>query len=564
MEVNPLIYITWLLHTLAWLNWGKLANKAAPLWYRNIGKEKESIAAKGAELIAEKISLFKLGADTLISSLIGGLISWAIIYFIQTPVLPFYVLLTFLAMLCLNLYIRNKINQTYMPGVEPTIRKIAYWIFILATVGAIVITGFSAQSLHEIPPIVNASGTGNISFVHMRQVPDISAIYPTSSLLGEYGDKYAIDNAHTQAINGSLTLLLPIKYDGEIKAWQHENDGTPGYFMVNAENPAAEPIRVISKKMKYVPSAVFDKDLGRLIYYQYPNYWQKEPIFQLNGTQPIYVTMLTKPTIMGLIGEIPVGIVVTDPVNGTMELHDMDNIPNYVQRAISEKLVEQYVDWWSSYGLGLRNYLLGQEGVKVPTGAIKIDTGDDDSDSGRISIKKGDMHAYTVMCDDGRLYYCNILTTPGSENSMVGYILTDTNKWPMRMDLYKLEGTSDIGAARKLQGLPEIATAMGYHATEPVPYYINGTAVWIGPVISKEQDQVEMFGLVVLNGKTSFLEPSAEEAINAYRLWQKDPSRIESDTITIKIGDLDKLAQENAILKEHAEKSAAILNRIQR
>ncbi|MFZ3100093.1 MAG: hypothetical protein WA103_02560 [Minisyncoccales bacterium] len=440
----------------------------------------------------------------LVSSLkgvaVGTVVVFCLIYFAQVKMIPYHVLICFFALWA--------VSSVMIHGSEST-PTIAVAVSAIMAVGLIAIGPLNAATLHSIPGVEEMGSVGEnetlISDQHIRVICQETAVFRAGKKIGNIGDKYDITNAHIQNIAGQLVWLLPIEYGDPIKAWKYGDQGTPGYVRVSAENNFQEPIRVVGWNMTYVPSAILGYNLERRIYFKYPGYFQKEHVFQLNDKgKPIYVTMLTEPTILGVAGEKPVGIIVTDPESGEMDFYSVNEAPDYLQRIMDESLLEEYLGWWGKYGGGFWNSIFGQEGVRVPTGLIYYA-----DDEGRTTISHGGTDVFLVYGKDGRQYWFGAISMPNRGDSMVGYVLADV-KDPANIKFYPLEGLfNDIGAAKKIQSLDEVARVMGYYTAQPIVYSLEGRIVWIAPVLTWQNDELVGVGMSIAseNGD-AFMSPT--------------------------------------------------------
>ncbi len=327
------------------------------------------------------------------------------------------------------------------------------------------------------------------------------------------GYKVETTEAHIQFRNEELVWLVPLEYGSLWKAYKYEE--TEGYIKVSAKKPNQEAERITGFQMKYLPSAVFGEYLQRHIYFSYPDYYQKESVFQLDDKgKPIWVTMLTKPTI-GYTGSKPAGIVVTDAQTGEMNFYDMQSIPASIQRVMDESLTETYLFWWGAYIGGWWNSWLSQQDVKRPTGGLETYTPREGT--GEVKIDEGDPDVYLVYGNDGKLYWFTSITTAGKDLSMLGYALTDIRTG--EITFYKTEGYfNDIGAAKNVQQHADVSKVMGFRVSQPIMYIIEGQETWIIPVLAST-NEIREFGIVHAKTGTTFVKEKLEHALTEYKQW---------------------------------------------
>ena len=481
------IFVSWLLLTIAWF--------------------KPTLPRKKKEIKSWVSS-------QVISLIIGALISMFLLYFIMPPTMWFVIVPVFFCFLMLNNGVRGLLGSDYS-GVLAVLSALAVVIALLAFTFAGV---WNAEDLHRIPEVTEApagSIPDMISTEHIRTVPKETAEWKADKKVGEYGYKFEIQEAHIQFRDGDLKWLVPFEYGGDYKAWKYGDEGTNGYVKVSAEKPNAEAERVFGFSMKYIPSGVFGYNLQRHVYFSYPAFYQKESVFQLDDKgKPIYVTMLTRPTI-AYTGEVPAGIVITDTQTGDMNYYDMNGIPAYIMRAMDESLTENYLSWWGAYVHGFWNAQFSQKDVKKPTGSLSISTKEGAEE--KIVDEGSEPDVYLIYGNNGKLYWFTSITTSGKDMSMVGYTLTDV--FTGQTVFYKTEGYfNDIGAAKNVQQHAEVSKVMGFRVSQPIMYIIEGNETWIIPVLAST-NEVRAFGVVHGKTGTTFVKEKLEDAIAEYKTW---------------------------------------------
>jgi hypothetical protein len=480
------LILTWLLLTLAWLN------PALP------GKEK-------------KIKHWAVSQG--VSLITGALISTFVIYFFMPPTMWIVTIFLFLLMLLIS----NALRGWFEIKHSDVILGISGAGVVICILAFLFAGSFYAEDLHKIPEITDApSGSiaGMISTEHIRTVPKETAEWKADKKIGDFGYKFEIQEAHIQFRDGELKWLVPFEYGDLWKAYKYGDEGTNGYVKVSAEKPNVESERVLGFTMKYIPSGVFGHNLQRHIYFSYPEFYQKESVFQLDNTgKPIYVTMLTRPTI-AYTGEVPVGIVVTDTQTGGMNFYDMDSIPAYIERVMDESLTENYLLWWGAYVHGFWNSIFSQQDVKKPTGSLDITT----AEGGEKIVNEGlEPDVYLIYGINDKLYWFTSITTSGKDLSMVGYTLTDVITG--HTIFYRTEGYfNDIGAAKNVQQHAEVSKVMGFQVSQPIMYIIEGNETWIIPVLAST-NEIRAFGIVHGKTGTTFVKEKLDDALVEYRTW---------------------------------------------
>lgn len=431
---------------------------------------------------------------------VGFVVSTVTIYFAMPKLQFLPILITFVVMLGLALMANGLLFGDMCDGSDwfaiCGLGTLIGTILILAISGVFLI-GFT-QNLAALPNVQEGNGTTTlISNDHIRLVGYETALWRADKAIGDLGYKVGVYEPDIQMIDDELTWLVPLDFNGDIKALTYAIEGTEGYVMVSAEDPKAGANLITGVPMRYTPNAIFDHYLQRHIYLENPGYGICKPVFQLDDQgNPKWVVPMTKPAYMGFIGEVPVGVVVVNPVTGGQQRYSMGEEPAWVQRTWDEEVVERYMGWWGSYRDGWINSWWGQRDVKVPTGSVTIKTNEKDETQYVTSDSEPDV--YLVAGTDGNLYWFSALTNPKKKTSMVGYMLVDVKSG--EFTYYRCSGYyNDIGAAANVQQHPEVAKARGLQATQPIMYVIEGKEVWIIPVISQTGENM---GIGLVNART--------------------------------------------------------------
>ena len=385
-------------------------------------------------------------------------------------------------------------------------------ILVILVIGFVLAPALSADTLYSLPHVTShtASNVSLVSSDHIREVSKDTASWRADKVIGDFGYKDEVSTMNIQAINGSLVWLAPLDYNGFWKAWSYGEQGTDGYVIIQAENSKAPVTLIQNIPMKFTNNAIFGHNLERNMYMEYPGYYMGEHTFQLDDKgNPKWVTMVSDPAVLDMIGDIPRGIIVTDPINGENTFYYTSKAPAWVERVMDEGVTERYLQYWGEYSHGWMNTMFGQKDYLVPTGGLSTATG---SESGSVAVEQSTSpDVYMVRGTDNNLYWFGSFTTVGKDTSMVGYMLTNLktgefNFYPSG-SIY-----NDIGAAKNVQQNPEVAKVMGAKVTQPIMYMINGEEVWVMPVITQSGENI-MMGVVRARTGETFVAPDLKTAL---------------------------------------------------
>lgn len=459
----------------------------------------------------------------------GAIISGCIVYSFLPALVFWIILLLFLFMLFLGQGFQIVIQLV----ADDDVKGQTAVVCILSGIGLVVMVvvvcfvgpAIGADALYRVPVVKAGNGSADmISIEHIRVVPHETAKWKADKKIGEIGHKFEVREPDIQFRDGELKWLTPLEYRGFFQAWG--GGGSPGYIVVSAEKEYEEPQRILGFQMRCIPSALFNDELKRTIYFQYPQYYIKKSVFQLDDSgKPIYVTMLTTPTVW-LTGDKPVGVVITNPETCENTFYNMNEVPSYVQRVTDEELTEDYLYWWGYYIHGWWNSWLGQQDVKKPTGGVDAtETG-----GGEVQVEEGDRpDVFLIYGNDGNLYWFESMSTMGkATNSMVGYVLTNVKTG--KMTFYATGSYyNDIGAAKAVQQDPEVSKVMGLRVSQPIMYLIEGNETWIIPVVTSSSE-IKRIGVVhAVTGKT-FISDSLSSALTSYKAWLKGETSLGATT----------------------------------
>ena len=454
--------------------------------------------------------------------------SFILLYIIQLPFTGFNLLLWFsinaAIALSLNSSLTNHKNGAIVSGVALVV-IILFWIG-----GITVLSAMTATQLAAAPEVTVARGPSEIiNSSHIRLVSYETAQWRSDKVIGSLGYKSQIAEPDIQTLNGTLVWITPLDYAGFfIKAWSYADEGTGGYVIVNAEDPKAEAQMVSVNRMIYTRGALLGNKVNRRVWEQHPEYLQMETSFQLDEKmQPKYVVQLAEPMLYGCIGERPVGVATIDPVSGTVSFYRLGEQPAWIQRVWSETTTEEWIGWWGRYQLGWWNSILGQRDVKILSGIDEPDV-------------------FLVNGNDGNLYWFGTLSNPGTDTSMVGYMLTDVRTG--KFTFHETPGYyNDQGAAQNVHQHPEVAKAPELQVVQPIMYVIDGQEIWIIPVITPSGEQT-LVGLVEARSGTTYIGPDLQNVLIQWRgttgILDAGSGTDDSTTLKAKIALIRKLLDE--------------------
>lgn len=272
---------------------------------------------------------------------------------------------------------------------------------------------------------------------------------PAIGSISKVGD-YAI-----QSVKGELYWVAPLVHRDAIK-WITNLNGTNGYIMVSATNP--QDVRLVQSldgkqiKIVYQEEAYFLQDLHRHIYLNgIINYGMTEFTFEIDDNgRPYWVVSLYDHQI-GYGGANAVGTAVVDAQTGEVNVYSIEDTPKWVDRIQPESFVVDQIRDWGLYVNGFLNSVISEEGVLLPSEGTSL-----------------------VYGNDGKSYWYTGITSSGSEESTVGFMLVDSRTKEAK--LYMQTGATEVAAMSTAEGKVQ---EKEYQATFPVMYNILGKPTYV-------------------------------------------------------------------------------------
>ena len=354
-----------------------------------------------------------------------------------------------------------------------------------------------------------------VSVNDIRIVDEDMAMKLGDKKLGEIpaiGSVSKLDKFHIQSVNGELYWVAPLVHRDIIK-WITNLDGTNGYVMVSASNP--QDVRLVQDldgkpiKIVYQPEAYFLQDLHRHMYINgIVNLGMTEFSLEIDDNgRPYWVTSLYDHKI-GFSGSDAVGVAVVDAQTGEVNKYSIEDTPEWVDRIQPEQFVVDQINYWGLYVNGFINSIISEEGVLVATEGTSL-----------------------VYGDNGKSYWYTGITSSGSDESTIGFMLVDTRTKEAK--LYKQPGATETAAMKSAEGKVQ---EKNYEATFPVMYNILGTPTYVSAL----KDKAGLVKMVAFVSVEDFavlgLGETKDEALMNYRnALSSEGNNIKLDSDTTKV-----------------------------
>jgi hypothetical protein len=333
-----------------------------------------------------------------------------------------------------------------------------------------------------------------ISTEEIRIVDESIAYRVGDKVLGtkpSLGSQTNLGTFNIQKVNGKLYWVAPLLHSGFFK-WQKNKQGTPGYVMVSATNE--RDVRLVQEvngkpiHIKYQKNAFFSDYLPRHIYFN--GFMSKaftDFTFEIDDDgNPYWVVTKYKKKI-GFGGNDASGVIVVNAATGDIKEYSINDAPKWIDRIQPENFIVEQLNDWGEYVKGFWNF----------------------SNENKLTTTRGISLVYGV---NDRAYWYTGLTSVGSDEGTVGFVLVDTRT--KETTWYKQVGATEQAARRSAEGKVQ---EKGYDATFPITYNINGIPTYVMS-LKDNAGLIKMIAMVSVEDYTIVgVGNNIKEALRAYK-----------------------------------------------
>jgi len=294
--------------------------------------------------------------------------------------------------------------------------------------------------------------------------------------LGSIGSSTTIGEYVRQEVGGKLYFVAPILHSGYWK-YNSNQSGTPGFIMVSMTND--EDVRLVTEnssgekiKLRVQPGghAAFGDKLERIVYNLDPNAIICEKKFEVDDELNPYWVVSIKKNEIGWGGADIDRVIVVSATNGSAKSYAVNEVPEWVDRIYSVKLIEKQLANWGKYKGGYMNSMFAK------TDLLQSDEGD------------------AIVYVDGDCYVFDSLTSyGGSDESTVGFVLVNLRTKEVRH--FSLAGATEWAAQQSALG-DERVKAQNYRATFPLPTMIEGKPAYFMALEDPNSSIAKSFAIV--------------------------------------------------------------------
>ena len=338
---------------------------------------------------------------------------------------------------------------------------------------------------------------------HIVLVSQAVASFKGQQVLGSngqnLGSQYNLDpNSYTlQSISHHLNYVAPLQYNNIII--NLSNSSTPGFVVVDAENPQASPQLHVGPgdSLAYLPGAIFNQDLLRHVYLSGYTYGRlADPTLELDDSfHPYWTLSLMVPT-RGYTGEVLSKVLIVNAHTGQIVEYNPQNVPSWVDRVIPADTVNQYLTWWGLYHAAP---------WFNPSGAGQQQPA---SSGPQLVYNNADQPVWLVP----------MTSNANSDRSSTGVFLFDTHK--NHAVFYTTAAGLGIGDNVQNTFASTRANILHYNVDSFQLYQICSVPTWVAIYSSNGIFQdVGIIDARLLNGGNVQFEPNLPSALNDYRTW---------------------------------------------
>lgn len=289
------------------------------------------------------------------------------------------------------------------------------------------------------------------------------------------GSQVVLGRFSIQKVNNELYWVAPLLHSGFFK-WFNNTDGTNGYVMVSATNERdVKLVQSINGKpfqIKFQPNAYFHHDIHRHVYFNgYTTIGLADFTFEIDEQGNPFWVISTYNKHVGFSGSNANGILVVNAQSGEISKYSIMDAPAWVDRIQPADFIENQLNDWGEYINGYWNF----------------------SNKDKLQITEG---LTLVYGKNDRSYWYTGLTSVGSDESAVGFVLVDTRT--KETTFYKQSGATEFAAQQSAEGKVQ---EKGYKASLPIPYNINNIPTYV-MTLKDDGGLVKMYAMVAINDYT--------------------------------------------------------------
>lgn len=433
-----------------------------------------------------------------------------------------------LVMVAVIYAVRKKIGKAELR----TSKTMKFFGFAILGLGIIYLAGsllsspiVNAKKYQKLMKVEEGEFTEDIEELSFDKIPLLDK--DTAEILGDRKmgsmvdmvSQFEADDIYSQInYQGNPVRVSPLKYANLIKWFTNRSNGIPAYIRINMATQSTELVK-LDEGIKYTTSEHLNRNIYRHLRFAHPTYIYGELSFEIDEKGIPYWIAPVKKYNIGLFGGETVGkVVLCNAITGETKTYDIDDVPQWVDRAYSADLLVQLFDYYGTLKHGFFNSILSQKDC----------------------LKTTDGYNYLAQDDDVWMY--TGVTSVNGDQSNVGFVLS--NQRTMETKYYKVEGATEASAMSSAEGQVQ---NLKYTATFPLLLNISDEPTYFialkddsGLVKKYAMVNVQKYQIVAIGDSVSQCEENYLEL-----LFSNGVKEVEKDTREVKTitGKITKIAQ---------------------
>ncbi|EKD53409.1 MAG: hypothetical protein ACD_61C00048G0001, partial [uncultured bacterium] len=340
---------------------------------------------------------------------------------------------------------------------------------------------------------------------HLPMVPLSHAMAKGSRALTQSGQNlgsiYRPGTYSLQNVANHLYWVAPLLYQNVFA--NLANQVTPGYVVVDAENPDADAVLKTDHPIHYMPEALFNQDVVRHAYLNgYSGYRLMDPTLECDDEWNCFFTLDASHFVAGFTGTYVEKVLVINAETGEITPYTFVDKPAWVDRVIPLAAIQEYVDWYGNWANA--NFWWNWSGKNREMSA---------NDTAPI--------AWSSL-DQSPVAQFEMTSQNTSDFASTGILLVDTNE--LRATRYPIFGIAVGSQVSKAFNDTPGNKVYQYPHTNPILVKIFDRLTWFTVYVADSSDTAMFVGVGLMDAEYTgpnnvIMATSKEEALARYHQW---------------------------------------------
>ncbi len=154
-----------------------------------------------------------------------------------------------------------------------------------------------------------------------------------------------------QAVGDRTYFVAPLSHANGLYQFMGWVKNSPGFCMVDSENPNAEAEMILGHAFKVLPTGYWMENLKRHVYFNgFHRCNLDDPGIEIDDNKKPHATMTCTTPRFVTGGEVMKSVVVVDLNTGKINEYAPDAVPAWIERVMSDEIVSSYQSYWGLYG----------------------------------------------------------------------------------------------------------------------------------------------------------------------------------------------------------------------